>query len=167
MLVLGIDPGTATTGFGLVESKGNRLGVVDFGIISTPAAMIMPERLVLIHQGVNQLIQQHQPDMVAVEQIFYHRNAKTVITVAQSRGVILLTAADAGVKVCEYTPLQVKQSVVGYGQAEKRQVQVMVQRILGLPDPPKPDDAADALAIAICHLHSRRLGDLYRSDLKR
>lgn len=165
MLVLGIDPGTATTGFGLVESRGSRLRVIDYGIISTPAGMDMPERLCLIHQGLSQIISQYQPQTAAVEQIFYYHNAKTVITVAQSRGVILYTAASAGIEVCEYTPLQVKQSVVGYGQADKRQVQLMVQRILSLKEIPKPDDAADALAIAICHLHAQRLGQIYRSDL--
>lgn len=165
MLVLGIDPGTATTGFGVVEARGSRLRAVDYGIISTPAGMDMPDRLCLIHKGLSQIIDQYQPQVAAVEQIFYHRNAKTVITVAQSRGVILYTAASGGIQVCEYTPLQVKQSVVGYGQAEKRQVQLMVQRILALKEIPKPDDAADALAIAICHLHAQRLEHIYRSEL--
>ncbi|HQA06693.1 MAG TPA: crossover junction endodeoxyribonuclease RuvC [Syntrophomonadaceae bacterium] len=165
MLVLGIDPGTATTGFGLVESRGSRLRAVDYGTISTPAGMDMPERLCLINQDLSRIISQYKPQSAAVEQIFYYHNAKTVITVAQSRGVILYTVASAGVRVCEYTPLQVKQSVVGYGQADKRQVQLMVQRILSLKEIPKPDDAADALAIAICHLHAQRLAEIYRSEL--
>jgi len=165
LLVLGIDPGTATTGFGLVESRGSRLRAVDYGTISTPAGMDMPERLCLINQDLSRIISQYKPQSAAVEQIFYYHNAKTVITVAQSRGVILYTVASAGVQVCEYTPLQVKQSVVGYGQADKRQVQLMVQRILSLKEIPKPDDAADALAIAICHLHAQRLAEIYRSEL--
>lgn len=165
MLVLGIDPGTATTGFGVVEGRGSRLRAVDYGIISTPAGMDMPDRLCLIHKGLSQIIDRYQPQVAAVEQIFYHRNAKTVITVAQSRGVVLYTAASEGIQVYEYTPLQVKQSVVGYGQAEKRQVQMMVQRILSLKEVPKPDDAADALAVAICHLHGHRLEQIYRSEL--
>jgi len=165
LLVLGIDPGTATTGFGLVESRGSRLRAVDYGTISTPAGMDMPERLCLINQDLSRIISQYKPQSAAVEQIFYYHNAKTVITVAQSRGVILYTVASAGVRVCEYTPLQVKQSVVGYGQADKRQVQLMVQRILSLKEIPKPDDAADALAIAICHLHAQRLAEIYRSEL--
>ena len=165
MLVLGIDPGTATTGFGVVEAQGSRLRAIEYGIISTPANMDMPARLCLIHESLNRIIDQYQPQTAAVEQIFYHRNAKTVITVAQSRGVILFTGASRGIKVCEYTPLQVKQSVVGYGQAEKRQVQMMVQKILGLKEIPKPDDAADALAIAICHLHAQRIERIYRSEL--
>lgn len=167
MLVLGIDPGTATTGYGVIEAIGSRIRAVDYGVISTPAHMEMPQRLCLIHQGLNELISRYYPSIVAVEEIFYHRNAKTVITVAQSRGVVLLTAASAGVEVSEYTPLQVKQAVVGYGQAEKKQVQMMVQKILGLKEMPKPDDAADALAIAICHLHSRRLDTIYRSESKK
>lgn len=165
MLVLGVDPGTATTGYGFIEARGSKLRVIDYGVLSTPAHMDMPGRLRLIHQGLVGLINQYHPQAAAVEQIFYHRNAKTVISVAQSRGVILFTAADAGVPVFEYTPLQVKQSVVGYGQADKRQVQLMVQRLLSLKEVPRPDDAADALAIAICHLHSQRLSQLYRSEL--
>jgi crossover junction endodeoxyribonuclease RuvC len=165
MLVLGIDPGTATTGFGVVEAQGSRLRAIDYGVISTPSSMDMPARLCLIHEGLSRIIDQYQPQTAAVEEIFYHRNAKTVITVAQSRGVLLFTGASKGLKVCEYTPLQVKQSVVGYGQAEKRQVQLMVQRILKLKEIPKPDDAADALAIAICHLHAQRLEHIYRSEL--
>ena len=162
---MGIDPGTATTGFGVVESRGSRLRMVDYGVITTPAGMDMPGRLCLIHEGLSRIISQYQPESAAVEQIFHHHNAKTVITVAQSRGVILYTVASAGIQVCEYTPLQVKESVVGYGQADKRQVQLMVQKILSLKEIPKPDDAADALAIAICHLHAQRLAQIYRSEL--
>lgn len=160
MRVLGIDPGTATTGYGIIENNAGRLVTLDYGIISTPANMDMPLRLVKIDQGIKRLLSQFQPDAVAVEEIFHHKNAKTVVTVAQARGVILLGASVAGLAVAEYTPLQVKQSVVGYGQAEKQQVQMMVQRLLGLAELPRPDDAADALAIAICHIHSHKINDL-------
>lgn len=160
MLVLGIDPGTATTGYGLVEYRGGKARMVHYGTILTPAKMEMPLRLCKINQGINLLLQEYRPEAVAVEQIFYHKNAKTVITVAQSRGVILMTAASAGLPIAEYTPLQVKQAVVGYGNADKRQVQLMVQKMLSLEQPPQPDDAADALAIAICHAHSFRLDRL-------
>ena len=128
-----------------------------YGTIKTEAGIAMPLRLYRIKLQLEQLLQEYLPDKVAVEEIFYNRNSKTVISVAQSRGVILMTAAAAGLPVSEYTPLQVKQAVVGYGNAEKRQVQLMVQRILGMKEMPRPDDAADALAIAICCLHSNRL----------
>ncbi len=160
MKILGIDPGTATTGYGLIHSEAGKAKAITYGTIITPADMEMSLRLCHIHEGLRSLLKEYEPDAVAVEEIFYHRNSKTVITVAQSRGVILMTAAAAGVLPAEYTPLQVKQAVVGYGKAEKRQVQIMVQRILGLPQLPRPDDAADALAIAICHLHSYRLSSL-------
>ena len=159
MLVLGLDPGTAATGYGVVKSQGSRLILLDYGVIQTPATWAMPERLKKIFTEIQNLIQQYDPDAMAIEEIFYHRNAKTVIAVAQSRGVALLAAAVAGIDIAEYTPLQVKQSVVGYGQAEKQQVQFMVQRLLQLSELPQPDDAADALAIAICHLHSYRMNE--------
>jgi len=154
MLILGLDPGTATTGYGIIEKCGATVKPVEYGIISTPAGGNMADRLNTIHTKLVALLAAFRPAAVAVEEIFYHRNAKTVISVAQSRGVILLAAAQNGIQVAEYTPLQVKQSVVGYGQADKRQVQLMVKQILNLSSVPKPDDAADALAIAICHLHS-------------
>jgi len=166
MRVLGIDPGTATTGYGVIEKKDGRLLTVDYGTINTPAGMDMPLRLVKINGELKHLLEEYQPEAVAVEEIFHHKNAKTVVTVAQARGVILLAASLAGLPVAEYTPLQVKQAVVGYGQAEKRQVQMMVQRLLGLDELPRPDDAADALAIAICHLHSYRINNLANATNK-
>ncbi|MDD3890213.1 MAG: crossover junction endodeoxyribonuclease RuvC [Syntrophomonadaceae bacterium] len=162
MLVLGIDPGTAITGYGLVDHKSGKEKLITYGTITTPAGMKMHLRLCIINQEIDRLIAEYKPDAVAVEEIFYQKNAKTVITVAQSRGVVLMTAASAGVEVAEYTPLQVKQAVVGYGNAEKKQVQIMVQKILSMQQIPRPDDAADALAIAICHIHSYRLGALYK-----
>jgi len=158
MLVLGIDPGTATTGFGLVALQRGHKKLISYGVIKTSAAMAMPQRLVKINQEYCGIIDLYKPDAIAIEQIFHHKNAKTVISVAQSRGVLLMTAAERNITIAEYTPLQVKQAVTGFGNADKKQVQYMVQNILGLESQPKPDDAADALAIAICHLHSYRLG---------
>jgi crossover junction endodeoxyribonuclease RuvC len=157
MLALGIDPGTATTGYGLVaETADGGLQVIDFGAILTPANLPMPERLLGLHKRLQELINLHRPESCAVEKLFFQRNVTTAISVGQARGVILLAAAEAGVEVAEYTPLEVKQAISGYGRAEKRQMQEMVRTILGLPDIPRPDDAADALALAICHLHSAR-----------
>ncbi len=157
MLVLGIDPGTATTGYGLVEYRGGKEKLIKYGVILTSSSMEMPLRLCKINRELGMLLEESKPDAVAIEQLFYNKNSKTVITVAQSRGVAMMTAASAGVQVAEYTPLQVKQAVVGYGNAEKKQVQLMVQKILSMQQLPKPDDAADALAVAICHIHSYRI----------
>lgn len=154
MLVLGIDPGTAITGVGLVETAGSRCRLVDGGVIRTPAHTPMPERLLTIYTELTQIIDQYHPDIMAVEQLFHFRNATTVIPVSQARGVVLLTAAQHGIPLYEYTPLQVKMAVVGYGGADKRQVQEMVKRVLNLTTVPRPDDAADALAVAICHVNS-------------
>ncbi len=160
MLVLGLDPGTATTGYGLVESERGREKMIAYGTIKTAAGVAMELRLLKIFREVNDILEQYQPDSVAIEQLFHHKNAKTVITVAQSRGVLLMAVAQRGLELAEYTPLQVKQAVCGYGNAEKKQVQLMVQNILKMEEMPKPDDAADALAIAICHLHSWRMRKL-------
>ncbi len=150
MKILGIDPGTATTGFGIVFKENGRLTAIDYGVVSTAKELDMSNRLLIIFQDIEELIAKHNPDVVAVEQLFFARNVTTAITVGQARGVVLLAAQKADLKLVEYTPLQVKQSVTGYGQATKRQVQSMVQKILKLNVLPKPDDAADALAIAIC-----------------
>lgn len=162
MLVLGIDPGTATTGYGLIKYETGRQTVIDYGVISTPANMEMALRLCRINKEIDELITKYSPDVAAVEQLYYQKNSKTVITVAQGRGVVLMTAANRGIEVAEYTPLQVKQSVVGYGKADKNQVQFMVQKILNLKEMPKPDDAADALAVAICHINSYKLNSIYK-----
>jgi len=154
MLVLGIDPGTAITGVGLIEVVGGRCRLIDGGVIRTPAHTPMPERLLTIHTELSQLIDQYHPQVMAVEQLFHFRNATTVIPVSQARGVVLLAAAQRGLPIFEYTPLQVKMAVVGYGKADKRQVQEMVKQVLKLTAIPKPDDAADALAVAICHVNS-------------
>lgn len=151
MRILGIDPGTAITGYGIIDRQFQHYHVVDYGSIQTKAHVPMEERLSQIYEGTCWLIKKFQPDEMAVEELFFNRNVTTAITVGQARGVIILAAAQNGVKVSEYTPLQVKQAITGYGNAEKKQVQFMVQHILGLAKTPSPDDVADALAIAICH----------------
>lgn len=160
MLILGIDPGTAIVGFGVVLKEGNHLKKVAYGVIRTEAGLPMPRRLNQIYDQLREIIAQYNPDSIAVEQLFFNRNVTTNLTVGQARGVILLAAEQAGKEVAEYTPLQVKQAVVGYGRAEKKQIQEMVKMLLCLQEIPKPDDAADALAIAICHAHSCRMRQL-------
>lgn len=151
MKILGIDPGTATTGFGLIDKEGQKLTKLDYGVISTPKTMPMPERLQMLYEDLTELVKSSKPESVAVEKLFFTNNITTAMSVSQARGVVLLVAQQQKLKIAEYTPLQVKMSVTGYGQAEKKQVQEMVKRILKLSVIPKPDDAADALAIAICH----------------
>jgi crossover junction endodeoxyribonuclease RuvC len=150
MITLGIDPGTARLGFGLVRS-GDEPEALDFGVIETSPGTSMQDRLSGIFDAVSALIAQHRPDIMAVEQLFFARNVTTAIAVGQARGVVLLAAARAGLPVAEYSPSSVKQAIVGYGKADKGQMQEMVRVILGLASPPTPDDAADALAVAICH----------------
>jgi crossover junction endodeoxyribonuclease RuvC len=158
MLALGIDPGTATTGFGLVlETEAGSLQVVAFGVIQTLPTVPMPERLLDLFRKLRQLIILHRPGCGAVEKLFFEKNVRTAISVGQARGVALLALAEAGLPIGEYTPLEVKQAVVGYGGADKNQVQQMVKALLSLSDIPRPDDAADALAIAICHLHTTQI----------
>lgn len=162
MLAIGIDPGTAITGYGLVqENEDGGLSVVDFGAILTSAEMPMPERLLELYRRLRDLVLLHHPQSGAVEKLFFQRNVRTALAVGQARGIALLALAEQGMPVAEYTPLEVKQAVAGYGGADKNQVQQMVRALLGLPDIPRPDDAADALAIAICHLHSSRTQRLY------
>lgn len=160
MVVLGVDPGIALCGFGVVEEgEGGELRLLDHGVIATPAGLPLAERLRCIHEGLTRLLARYRPTAVAVEELFFARNARTALSVGQARGVALLAAAQAGAPVYEYTPRQVKQAVVGYGSAPKAQVQEMVRLVLGLEAAPEPDDAADAVAIAICHLHSARLAE--------
>ena len=154
MIILGIDPGYAIVGYGIIEYVNNHFTVIDYGAITTPAGMDFNRRLELIYDELNLIITKHKPDCLAIEKLFYNTNAKTVIDVAQARGVILLCAQKHGLEISEYTPLQVKQSVVGYGRAEKKQVQEMMRIMLKLEKVPKPDDTADALAMAICHAHT-------------
>ncbi len=161
MLCLGIDPGTAIVGYGLVrELDDGSLQSVAYGVIKTAAKTPMVERLQIIHDDLNKIIEQYQPDRAGVEELFFARNVTTAITVAQGRGVILLTLAQAGLPIAEYKPNAVKQAISGYGGAKKPQMQEMVRMLLGLDKIPRPDDAADALAVAITDLHSRRYGSL-------
>lgn len=153
MIILGIDPGYAIVGFGIIKYEKGRMSVLDFGAITTPAGMEFTERLKSIYEDLSYLFDKYKPDAMAVEKLFFNTNQKTAIDVAQARGVILLAAKMNGTECFEYTPLQVKQSVVGYGRAEKKQVQEMTRQLLGLSAVPKPDDTADALAMAICHAH--------------
>ena len=156
-LVLGIDPGTATTGYGLVRDREDgSLESIGYGIIQTPPGIEAHKRLSMLFSQLNGLLLLHRPDSCAVEKLFFQSNVKTAIAVGQARGVVLLAISEAGLDMSEYTPNEVKQAVTGYGSAGKKQVQEMVRVLLGLPDIPRPDDAADALAIAITHLHTRR-----------
>jgi len=162
MIVLGIDPGTAITGFGFVqEEQDGTLTVMEYGVIQTAAHLSMPKRLVELYQRIKEIILLHHPEMGAVEKLFFQRNVRTALTVGQARGVALLAMAEMGLQIGEYSPTEVKQAVAGYGGADKNQVQQMVRNILGLKEIPQPDDAADALAVAICHLHSARIRGLY------
>ncbi|RJQ08718.1 MAG: crossover junction endodeoxyribonuclease RuvC [Bacillota bacterium] len=157
MLVLGVDPGTAATGYGFVYESDGRLRAPAFGVIATPKDSPLSERLLMLHTRLLELIAAHDPDAVAVEQLFFNRNVRTALSVGEARGVILLAAAASGKTVKEYTPPQVKQAVTGYGGADKRQMQEMIRMILGLRERPRPDDVADALAVAVCCVHSRGL----------
>lgn len=154
MRILGLDPGIATVGFGIVDTEKNRQCLVACGVITTPAHTPLTQRLDQIYTDLEELIRTYQPEVMSVEELFFNTNITTGISVAQGRGVILLCAFRSGLRIYEYTPLQVKQAVVGYGRAEKKQVMDMVRRILGLSAPPKPDDAADAVALALCHARS-------------
>ncbi len=160
MRVLGFDPGTATTGYGVVEGKGNRLYHVAHGVITTPAKQHFALRLKTIYKECCRLLDQYSPDAVSIEKLFFSRNVTTGITVAQARGVIALSAANADLPIGEFSPLEVKSAVVGYGKATKKQVQEMLKVLLNLDDIPRPDDAADALAIAICQIHAGKIEEL-------
>lgn len=160
MIILGIDPGFAIVGVGIIEYKGNKFRVLDYFAITTKAHTPIEQRLKIIYDSINEAINKYKPDFMAVEELFFNNNAKTAIAVGQARGVILLSAVNLGVPFFEYTPLQVKQAVAGYGRADKNQVQQMVKAILNLPAVPKPDDVADALAIAVCHAHSYKMTKL-------
>lgn len=153
-VILGLDPGTARMGYGIIEQRGNRLTPLDFGVVGTPAGMDLHHRLALVFAQVGELLERHRPGAAAVESLFFNVNVRTAFAVGQARGVALLACSQAGCELFEYTPQQVKQAVVGYGKAEKRQVQEMVRILLGLAAIPRPDDAADALGVAICHAHT-------------
>jgi len=154
MLVIGIDPGTARTGYGLVrEEQNGELKVVDYGVIQTPATMPMHQRLLHLYRELKSITLLHRPDSGAVEKLFFQKNVRTAISVGQGRGVAILALAEAEMPIAEYTPLEIKQAIAGYGGADKAQMQYMVKALLALDETPKPDDAADALAVAVCHIH--------------
>lgn len=163
MIVLGVDPGTAITGYGLVDQEGD-LRLLACGAITTPAGTPLPERLLAIHDKLGSLIAEYKPEAVAVEELFFSKNVRTAMSVGQARGVVLLTAAQAGLPVYNYKPSEVKQAVAGYGGASKSQMQEMVRLLLSLDAILSPDDVADAVAIAICHLHSAHLRQLIESE---
>lgn len=151
MTILGIDPGLATVGYGVISAEGTTFRPLEYSAIITPPHTLLEKRIRQIYDGVSAVIKRHKPDVMAVEELFFNKNVKTAIDVAQCRGAVLLAAELAGVDIYEYTPLQIKQNLVGYGRAEKGQVMYMTKLLLNLDEVPKPDDTADALAIAICH----------------
>lgn len=162
MVILGVDPGLATMGWGIIETDGNRHRLIQYGTLGTPAGQAVPIRLRTIFSGIQQLIATYQPEEIAFEELFFARNVTTALTVGAARGAALVAAAQHTERLFEYTPMQVKQAVAGYGRAEKQQVQAMVKVLLNMDAVPKPDDAADALAVAITHAHSARAGALFK-----
>ena len=162
MVIVGFDPGIATLGYGVIKTeKGSRPEMIDYGIVSTPKDENLAVRLAMLEKGVSQIIEKFKPDEIAVEELFFAKNVKTGIAVAHARGVILLTAIKECGKIFEYTPLQIKQALTGYGRADKNQIQQMVKTTLRLKAIPRPDDAADALAVALCHAQTNKLGGLF------
>jgi crossover junction endodeoxyribonuclease RuvC len=160
MIILGVDPGTATTGYGIIEEKAGNLSLVDFGVILTKPDHTLEQRLEILYDQLSDIIDEYNPDEIAIEELFFSTNVKTAMSVSHARGVILLATQKAGIPMSEYTPNQVKNGICGYGSADKKQVQKMVQMLLKLSESPQPDDAADALAVAICHASSRKFNKL-------
>lgn len=160
MIILGIDPGFAIVGYGVLEYKNNRFTLISYGVFTTKSDMSLACRLINIEEGICEIINRYKPDAIAVEELFFNKNIKTALSAAHGRGVIMLAAARSGSNVFEYTPLQIKQAVTGYGRADKAQMQQMVKILLNLKDIPRPDDAADALAAAICHAHTSAMSTL-------
>lgn len=154
MKILGIDPGYAILGWGIIEKTGNRFRPVDYGAITTDKDMPMPERLRVLYDELREIIREYNPDVASIEKLFFNTNTTTAINVGQARGVAILACIKGNLQVAEYTPLEIKQALVGYGRADKKQIQFMVKTMLNLKEVPKPDDTADALAAAICHAHS-------------
>ncbi len=161
MIILGIDPGLAIMGYGVIDYDQKRMSVVDYGTVLTQAGTPLPLRLSLIYDSMTSLIDKFKPDAIAFEELFFNKNVKTALTVGHARGTALVSAQRSGIELFEYTPLQVKQAICGYGRADKAQIQAMVKMLLSLKSIPKPDDAADALAVAICHAHSSKFKDKF------
>ena len=164
MIILGIDPGYAILGWGVIEKTGNHFRAIDYGAVTTDKDMEMPDRLEALYNGLREIIEEYRPEEASIEKLFFNTNTTTAINVGQARGVAILACVKGGLKVGEYTPHEIKQAQVGYGRADKQQVQFMVKTMLNLPEVPKPDDTADALAAAICHGHSadNRLAGVYK-----
>ncbi len=162
MIILGIDPGLAIVGYSVIEYKGSQFKPLEYGAITTDSKMLFPDRVKIIYKELLDIIDEFKPDDLAIEELFFNKNVKTVIKVAQARGIEILAAANRGLEIYEYTPLQIKQATVGYGRAEKHQVQEMVKLLLNLKEIPKPDDVADALAVAICHASSIKFKENFR-----
>lgn len=165
MRILGIDPGTATVGWGVLEVNGSTMTAIAYGHISTSPALPFSERIAEIARDLREIAKRYTPSEASVEKIFFFKNQKTVIAVSQARGAILLTLQTLGIRLSEYTPLQVKQSLTGYGRAEKKQMQIMIKSILKLSEIPKPDDVADALALALCHANSRTHQNMLKQNI--
>lgn len=162
LLIMGIDPGIAILGYGLVEYKGNSFKTIDYGAVTTAAGTPMSERLSIIYCQLTELLVKYKPDAFAAEELFFNKNIKTALIVGHARGVAVVAAANLGIPIFEYTPLQVKQAITGYGRADKKQMQQMVKILLNLKEVPKPDDVADALAVAICHGNSSNFAHLFK-----
>lgn len=162
MIILGIDPGIAIMGYGVIKYEANKFTVIDYSAITTPSDMPMSLRLGSIYNAMVKILEQYKPDAFAIEELFFNKNIKTALTVAHARGAAIVAASNFGAPIFEYTPLQVKQAVVGYGRADKKQIQQMVKLLLNLREIPKPDDVADALAVAICHGNSSNFGHLFK-----
>lgn len=167
MRIMGIDPGFATLGYGIIEKKGNHFSVCGYGAVTTAPGIPMPDRLKQIYCELMEIIAEYEPDAASIEELFFNTNITTAIQVAQARGVAILACANSGVSIAEYTPLQIKLGLVGYGRAEKKQVQQMVKTILNLKEVPKPDDTADALAAAICHGHSSGYQEKFQQQIQK
>lgn len=162
MKIIGIDPGIAILGYGVLEYNNNKFQVIDYGAVTTTPKLKLPERLEILYDSLEEIFEKHHPDAVAYEELFFNSNAKTALIVGHARGAAVLCAQKKKLNLYEYTPLQVKQAVVGYGRADKKQVQSMVKMLLNLKEVPKPDDVADALAIAICHAHCSHVHEMFR-----
>ena len=162
MVIVGFDPGLATLGYGAISYEKGKTSLIDYGVVLTPKDMSLLNRLTLIEKGVEKIIDKFKPDEIAIEELFFAKNVKTAINVAHARGVILLTATKKCPNIFEYTPLQIKQALTGYGRADKNQIQQMVKTFLSLKTIPKPDDAADAVAVCLTHAQSQKMGNLFR-----
>ncbi|OEG00188.1 crossover junction endodeoxyribonuclease RuvC [Vulcanibacillus modesticaldus] len=165
MIILGFDPGIAIVGFGVIKKQGNLVRPLQYGSINTKAGLETGIRLKQIYDATKEIINTYKPDAVSIEKLYFNKNVTTAMTVGQARGILMLAAVEANLPIYEYTPLQVKQALVGYGRAEKKQIQEMVKMYLNLKEIPKPDDVADALAIAICHAHSVKMTNIIKENL--